>query len=78
MVLQPLRKDACQPQSVQGGCWVPSLIPAKMKSLMYQCQVSRCKGHSLGMCEQHLAQQCKVLTLKDLVCPRCWLFAALE
>lgn len=32
-----------------------------------------CKGHSLGTCEQHLAQQCKVLTLKTPACPGCWL-----
>lgn len=57
MVLQHLRKDACQPQNVQGCCWLSSLIPAKMKNLMYLCQVSGCKRHSLGMCEQHLAQQ---------------------
>lgn len=28
--------------SDQGGCWVLSLIPSKMKSVMDQCQVSRC------------------------------------
>lgn len=78
MVLQHIRSDACQLQSVHGACWVSSLIPDKRKSLMYQCQVSRCKGHSLGTCEQHLAQQCKVLTLKNPACPQCWLFAALE